>query len=539
MSHGHAMRAVGPLIALGSVVVMMVLFLLAELTARWIIPERCAQTRGESERVAMSRGFLAPCFVREPRGGTTYLVAPASGDTARGAALPEARTAGVLRIAIVGESSADLLAKHLAELLEGRCPRSVEVLNCAQPGSALEHVERRFDEVLAYAPDAVVVLFGHNVAFRFPVDETTLRLLAARTRSCLLSQLAPSSPAPDEPLDVRVGAFAAFLRQAAARAREHGAALAVATMPANLWLPPATRREDEYDPRFLQARFLDARGHTAEAIRLLETLAAHGDQSYWHYQLGERLARAGDDAGAARELQRAIERDGMRTRAPRRVNDMIRAVAHDDGLLLLDTERTVASHAPQGLPGWESFADNCHLLPAALDAEADALLALLGDAIHLPPACAGSSRTAARKGLGDVLVGVFDLAAMGPPELARAWYGGLSLAVESWISRDPAGAEADVDRFLQSPAFTAARSEDRGAAMLVALAEGYQRAGLRERASELNRQARDSGSAEAWVQAGLFHVRDGDDAAARAAFQRALALDGTRADARAFLGWLD
>jgi hypothetical protein len=40
------------------------------------------------------------------------------------------------------------------------------------------------------------------------------------------------------------------------------------------------------------------------------------------------------------------------------------------------------------------------------------------------------------------------------------------------------------------------------------------------------------------VQKGLFHLRRNEPEEARRAFERALAIDAGRVDARSFLGWL-
>lgn len=530
--------ATGLLISAGSLAALAILLLVAELLVRAVLPERCGRVRQEAELVAGSRRFLAPCFAPESSGGEDYLVAlPAAGGDRQQAPLPRRRRPGVARIAVVGESSADLLAKHLAGLLDGPgCGGRYEVLNCAQPGSALEHVERRFDEVLGYEPDAVVLLFGHNIFLHFELDETKLRLQGLRAHSCMLPQLTPEPPARAQPLEARLGLLEKFLRRAAAAARARGVALAVATMPANLWLPPGASPGDGYEPRFLEAQFLAARGRGVEAIRVLAALAADRDLAYWHYQLGEQLARAGGDGRLAyRELHLAVDGDYLGLRAPGRVNDLLRTVAAEERLLLRDTERALELRAPDGLPGWDSFIDNCHLLPTALDHEGGAVLALLRDAARLPPACDERPTERFHKGLRDVLAGVFNLTASGPPDVAGRWYRGLALAVESWIGRDPRGADRDVSAFVDDPAFAAAADDDRGTRLLVAIAEGYHRAGRRERAFALNERARGGAGAEPWVQKGLFHLRQDELREARQAFERALALDASRQDAREFL----
>jgi tetratricopeptide (TPR) repeat protein len=109
--------------------------------------------------------------------------------------------------------------------------------------------------------------------------------------------------------------------------------------------------------------------------------------------------------------------------------------------------------------------------------------------------------------------------------------------VESWLRRDPDRTVRDVTEFLAGSAFASLPKDER-ADLLVAVAEGYYQGGSRERAFALNQQARDAGDADAWVQKGLFHVRQDEPEVAAAAFEQALAVDGARQDARFFLGIL-
>jgi tetratricopeptide (TPR) repeat protein len=537
MTQRAGTTASGLLISAGTLVVLAVLFLFAELLVRVIDDERCAKVRHDGERIATSRRYLVPCREPERSAGEEFLV-PVSGEDSRPVRLSRRRRTGVARIAVVGESSASLLANQLADRVQTpACDGRVEVLNCAQPGSGLEHVERRFDEVIEYDPDVVVLLFGHNIHFRFELDEEKLRSQAMRARSCILSQLAPvaAEPPTDLPsLENRLDALGVFLRRAAAATRSKGIVLAVATMPGNLRVPPGGAPGDEYNPRFLDAQFLAARGQRDEAIRVLEALAAETNEPYWYYQLGEQLARAGDEGRAYEELHRALDADHLGMRAPGRLNDLLRRVAAEEKLLLRDTERAVESHSSGGVPGWDSFSDNCHLLPSAIDREIDGLLALLQETVRLPPACQKKSSERFRKGLGDVLRGVFHLSVSGPADIARGWYQALALAVESWVDRDPERADHDVTEFLAGPTFAPVRGDQRGAGFLVALAEGYFQAGHRDRARELNQQARDTGSAEAWVQRGLFFVQQDKPQEARVAFEQALVQDRSREDARHF-----
>lgn len=534
-----AVRRVGPVVAglvvsAGSLAAMAIVLLVGEGTVRLLWPEHCAATDMEAEHAVTSRGYLEPCATVADDGPDAALVfAPRQDKPPR--RLPRAKRPGVVRIAVIGESSADLLAVHLAALVETpACAARVEVLNCAQGGSGLEHVERRFDEVLRYQPDAVVLLFGHNIFFRFELDDRTLRLHALRARSCLISWLAPAVP-PSEPpaLGARLAAFERFLRRAAGMAREAGVVLAVATMPGNLWVPPSAPLGDE---RFLEARLLEARNRRDEAIRRLEALAAAGGDAVTHFELGEQLARAGEDQRAYRALRRAADDDVLRLRAPSALNTLLRQVAGEERMLLRDTERALEARAPGGMPGWESFIDNCHLQPHALNTEAVALLALLRVAMPDLPLCDPAGARYPEKGLRDVLSGVLALSASGPDDLSEVWYRGLALAVEGWVTRDGHRADREVEAFLATPAFVAAEGDARGTRVLLAIAEGYERAGAHARADALNARARSGGRAAAWVQKALFHLRRGESQPAREAAERALADDPANVEARAVLG---
>jgi tetratricopeptide (TPR) repeat protein len=504
--------ASGLLLSLGSLLATVLLVLLAELAARVLMPEACGKVQQEAERVAAARRYLAPCFENEP----------------------PRRRPGVARIVVVGESSGDLLAKHLERLAAAPGCGAFEVLNCAQPGSALEHVARRFEEVLDYQPDAVVLVFGHNIHFQFEMDESKLRLQSLRTRSCLVSRFAAEPPpSGSAPLDARLVALERFLRGAAAKARDRKVELVVSTMASNLWLPPGSGSRDENEPRLLEARFLEARGRTDDSVRQLEALVAQRDFALWHFEIGVLLARAGEARRAYEEMHRALDDDGLRLRAPDGVNDLLRRVAADENLPLRDTVRVLESSAPGGMPGWESFSDNCHLLPSALDREAAAIVSMLPEGASLPSGCRVQQSESLHK-LRDVLDGVADFVATWPPDVARVWYRGIALAVESWVGRERNGADREVKAFLDAASF-ADRPDEVKALLLVAVAEGYERAGRHARALALNELARSAGGATPWVQKGVFHLRHGEDGEARQAFEQALALESERRDARAFL----
>src|SRR6185436_19521156 len=98
----------------------------------------------------------------------------------------------VRRILVVGESNAQLLGRELRDAVAGS-PVSdrFEIMNCGIGAGSIEMVRRRFDEALAYSPDAVVFAFGHNVFYdHLLLPEPLLDVSLWARRSRLISFLA-------------------------------------------------------------------------------------------------------------------------------------------------------------------------------------------------------------------------------------------------------------------------------------------------------------------------------------------------------------
>ena len=507
------------------------LLLVAEGIARALVAEPPRQ-REEVEFIERSLGYLQPCF----RHDGDSLVETNAGlpGTLRHRAIRRARTPGVARIAVVGESSADLLAQSLdASLARSSCGGRVEVLNCAVPGSGLEHLQRRFDEVMQESPDAVIVTFGHNLRFVLPTSRAQLWARRLRYRSRLLTRLgALLEPAPrssNAPLAARLPLFEDFLHRAGRETRARHVGLVVTTMAANLWMPPSSRPEDHLSPAFLDARYTEA---TAGPLAAAQGLAPATDPHaplWLDFERGVLLARAGDAAAARTNLQRALERDSFATRASADVSGLIRRVAAQERFALRDTARAMEDAAPQGLPGWESFQDNCHLLPATIDQEAVAIFALARPALTVPPACAPAPGAGPADNRD---IGSFFRQLRGfPPDQAALWYAAVALRVERRLLVDPAGAAQEIERYVQE-------TRPPPPEALLALAEGSWRAGRVAAALAFNARARAATSAAAWVQLGVFQLRQHAPAEARAALRQALTIDPQRPDAQRFLARL-
>ena len=163
-----------------------------------------------------------------------------------------------------GESSADMLGQSLDLLLQQQppCGRRYEVLQCAIPGSGLEHLERRFDEVVDLSPDAVVITFGHNLGFIFSADAGRLRARSLRDHSRLLTVLgAPFDgprASPNATFASRLPRFEAFLQRAAREARRRRVGVVMTTMAGNLWIPPTSPTAERAAPALADARYAEA-----------------------------------------------------------------------------------------------------------------------------------------------------------------------------------------------------------------------------------------------------------------------------------------
>ncbi|MEZ4392407.1 MAG: SGNH/GDSL hydrolase family protein [Polyangiales bacterium] len=515
-------------IALGAVLTPL---LVAEGVARALFPET-PELRAEVEFVGRSLNYLQPCFRRV--GGALIETNAGLPGTSRARWIRRARTPGLARVAVIGESSAEQLGESLG-VLGARlpCGRRVEVLNCAIPGSGLEHLQRRFDEVMRESPDVVVVTFGHNLRFMLPTDSTRLWARRLRYPSRLLTRLGGLfDRAPRDgnaPLAGRLAQFESFLRRAAGETRARRVGLVVSTMPSNLWMPPSSMPAERSAPARLDARFVEATVGARAAAEALPPATGPGDPASLDFERGVLYARAGDLAAARDGLQRALERDSFAMRASARVNELIRRVAAQEGVVLRDTDEAIAAAAPQRLSGWESFQDNCHLLPARIDQEALEVLTLARPSLGLPASCvpARPARTRDDRDLSSLLRQLGGL----PSEQAALWYDAVSLRVERRMPVDPSGATREVERYLRETPTPPPEA-------LVALAEGFARAGRGAEARALNARARALRSADAWVQLALFELRARSVGPARAALQQALAIDPQRADARRFLARL-
>jgi tetratricopeptide (TPR) repeat protein len=317
-------------------------------------------------------------------------------------------------------------------------------------------------------------------------------------------------------LDSKLTALELFLRRAVDTSRQRDIRLVLSTMAVNLWMPPRSSGLT-HDAKASEAILLAEEGRTDAALASL--VAANGTGAEAGFRAGTWLARAGRTAEAYRELQRAVDEDPGPDRRPSAVNALIRSLAREPDVLLRDTEAAVEARAPQGLPGWESFLDNCHLTPLGVDIEARELLTLLGAASN---GCnpAGWQRKRSRPeelALNQFIDGV--LGTWGGGNFSRA----LTYAVATHYAADAGRTVAAVERAMaRIESETQPRSD-----ILVSIAEAWRQVDRTDEARRINEMARrrDPGSINALNQAAILAWRSGSDTQARAFATETLRID--------------
>jgi len=534
-----------------NVAVFVALVAMAEGAWRLLVPLRDSERR-EAAFVAASLAMLEPCARVEDRGGAAFIVADEAPER-QSFAFPLERDRGVARVAVIGESSGSMLGWEMRSLVNEWPPgRRPQLLGCARPGAALEHVQLQAEEVLGYDPDVLVIVFGHNVDFEYPLDRGYLEAVLLRTRSRLLSGLAarlPSSaPRKAFTLESRLDRFEQWLRDLAAHTHRRGVTLVLTTLTSNLWVPPRGDVAAINEPRLIEARFDYAEGRREDAIAAMLELTEDSDEPTWHFVVGVWLARAGRLDEAAEHLRFALDAERStpsahaplgRDRASSAVNDRIRAVAALDGVVLRDTAGAMEASAPAGMPGWDVMEDHCHLQVRVTRVEAGVVLehALTAAGVGDEAAAGRAPRQQPAPPAPADLVWVLEL-------VASNWRSGsdsrvaLALALERWLELHPEAARAAVEQYLAGTGFAAQTAGGRRGELLAGLADGYWYAGERDEARRLNALARDHAVAAPWIQLGLFELAEGDDGAARDAFLRADAIDPGLADVTSFLARL-
>ena len=127
----------------------------------------------------------------------------------------------------------------------------------------------------------------------------------------------------------------------------------------------ATDQKEKWEGIYQNAAELESTGDFSRAIALfLEAAEIDNQYAELHYRLGRCYWSLQQYQDARRSFVRAREYDTLRFRADTRINDSIRAEVEgreDQGIYLVDIEKTVSENSPHSTPGGELFYEHVHL----------------------------------------------------------------------------------------------------------------------------------------------------------------------------------
>ncbi len=269
---------------------------------------------------------------------------------------------GTFRVFMIGGSNVNYLQAgfdFLGERLSDEDPggRRFEILNMGGLAYGSSRLRRVLDEVVEYSPDLILIYMAHN-EFEEMEQEREVRperrsLQRAVYRSAFMRRLRDTAgtlqvwllrirrmradlpPEVDwsatsghefspEEIAERMRTYRENLAAMLDRCRERGVPVVVGTVPSNLWNPDL--------PASLQ-------GVRDE----IQALYARGE-----YAAGMALARE-------------TLRHASRHQASDAENDIIRGLAGEKGVPLVDVFSVIAAAEPNGVPGETMLSDRCHL----------------------------------------------------------------------------------------------------------------------------------------------------------------------------------
>ena len=317
---------------------------------------------------------------------------------------------GALRVLFAGGSTVQgyphpkrlAAPSYLQEMLDGLLPeRQIEVFNAGITAASSFAVARAVEDgTAALGADLVVVYTGHNELYgvygaaslaqggqavwmkraHYALVQWRLRPLVGKLIGPLgkewadgplieVMSKAGAIPASD-PRRARAAAnLETNLRDVVAFCRARRIRLVLCTVISNERGFAPARMEPPL-PDGERARYVDflAQGHREQAspaalAALEQAEALYADDAYLHFLRGYHLEQLGRGARARAAYVQARELDPRPWRATAALNEVVRRVAAEEGVLLADVEAHFRAHSPEAGVGWELMAD--HLHPAA------------------------------------------------------------------------------------------------------------------------------------------------------------------------------
>ncbi|MCZ6808006.1 MAG: SGNH/GDSL hydrolase family protein [Deltaproteobacteria bacterium] len=343
--------------------------------------------------LAIDQGDLLP-----PKPAGTYRVVVIGGSTVYGTPSPEFGFVAQLDAALRGVADST----------------SIEVVNYGRPAATSAYVRDVVERTVTPATtDLLVVLTAHNEFLtisddprpRWLIASTTMMRRSALFRMCVRvrDRIKPPSPrtievpgrleslnSSDRRFQRALRGFDENLRAVAVVARSRRVPLMLITGPSNMghW-PPVHRGiawaspNPNYDEDIEELTALVDSQPAEVAARIEKLVGDYGSDGMYSFLLA-RAAQARGDLLTARERYReARDLDPRPWRALSTTNEIIRLVAREYAVTLVDAERIFEEHAQDSIVGFELISDNVHPTPLGSAILASAIVAGMRRSGHM------------------------------------------------------------------------------------------------------------------------------------------------------------
>lgn len=266
------------------------------------------------------------------------------------------KPAGTRRVFVAGESVAAILGG--GEAVEKALP-GLEIINAGMNGYDSWRIAGVMKQLPSYSPDLIVLLSGNNESGAEPCPGPRAELRRRRFKLAERYYSLAGGPLPPAVL-ASLNVHESRLRAMVRAARKAGVPVLLATLPANLMMPPAGRPPLD-NPVFASALAdLEAGAYRRAAARFSSLAAGAKADPFSAYYAGLALYRAGDKPAAAVMLARAADLAPSQERAGPARNAMIARVAAGEGACLADIDAAFRKASPDGIPGFAQFTDGVH-----------------------------------------------------------------------------------------------------------------------------------------------------------------------------------